>query len=205
MAVSGRLCPGCGYELGRTEAVLGAHLVQMQKAVIDPLHSLRLADVQLLERSIDDFERRFPKVTFSVFVGDLPEGLGVCEAAVWLLNHAVIERRGAQVSADWSILLVINPKVSQAALAVGYALEDALPVGVLQSLLNNVRHHLWHREFERSVRGLLDGIDSRLRTVGSARRRVVHPSPARAQDHLGLPKAGALPPPRTSKERTSAP
>jgi hypothetical protein len=191
--------------LARTEALLGSHLVQVQKAVIDPLHSLRLADVQLLERLIDDFERRFPRVTFSVFVGDLPGGLGVSEAAVWLLNHAVIERRGTPMTSSWGILLVINPQVAQAGLAVGYALECVLPFGVLQSLLNSERHHLWHREFERSVRGLLDGIESRLRAVGAARRRVVHPSPVRAQDHLGLPKAGTLPPQRIPTQKTFAP
>ena len=204
MAFSGHSCPACGYELARTEALLGSHLVQVQKTVIDPLHALRLADVQLLERLIDDFERRFPRVTFSVFVGDLPGELGVSEAAVWLLNHAVTERRGAPVVLSWGILLVINPKAAQAGLAVGYALESALPAGVLRSLLGNVRHHLWHREFERSVKILLDGIDVRLRAAAQARRRMVRSSPVRAQDHLGLPRAGTLPPPRTSRPRMSA-
>jgi hypothetical protein len=204
MALPSLECRDCGFHLGKTEGLLGTHQVQLNGSIIDPLQCLRLADVQSLERLIDDFERRFLRVTCSVFVGDLPAGVGVSEAAVWLLNHALIQRRGTTLSASWAILVVINPKATQAGLAVGYALDACLPFGVIESLLHGVRHHLRHREFERAVRGVLGEIDGKLRAIGSARLRTVKSGLALTRDHLGLPKAGLLPPPRRLSAKPEA-
>lgn len=194
------VCPACGFHLARPEALLGTHQVVLTDRLIDPTKVLHLGDFQALERCVDDFERQFSSVSLSVFVGDLPGGIVSGEAAVWLLNHASIQRHQRRVSPARAIVLVIHPQSAEAGIAVGYSLESWLTAEVLRETLTAMRHHLWHREFLWAVRGIARSLGAVLRRAGRAQLRRSQPAQPLPADHLGLPKAGTLPPRRPESQ-----
>jgi hypothetical protein len=140
-----------------------------------------------LRDDIDAFERRFPQVACTVFLGGLPTGVNAAEAAFWLVNHAVFLREGGARSAYWAIVLIVDPGGGEAALAMGYALEALMPSELGHSLLAMTTPHLLHREYVRATRHVLGGIDQRLRRLGQERLRGSVPAPASNKSHLGLP------------------
>lgn len=160
------------------------------EVLIDPSKILRITEFQDVQQHIDEFERRFPQVKITAFLGDLPNGVDVSGAAVWLLNQGVVTRKDQMHPAEWMIVVIIAPAHSQASIGVGYALESVLPRASLAAVVGNVRHHLWHREYGRAVRGVLDGCERLLMAVGKSRPRRLPQSGMVGGGHLGLPKMG---------------
>lgn len=193
-------CAACGFSLKKLQDVVGGHRVLLGDALVDPSRILRIAEFQDIQRHIDEFERRFPQVKVTAFLGDLPNGVDVSGAAIWLLNQGVVTRKDQMHPAEWTIAVIIAPAYSQASIGVGYALESILPKASLAGILGNVRHHLWHREFGRAVRGILEGCEKLLMAVGNSRPQRIPPSGIAEGDHLGLPIMGHQRP--AAKEKT---
>lgn len=181
-------CEYCGFHVDALRRLLGANQVRLER-LTNQAQALRLSDAQLLERRIDDFEHRFPQITVSVFLGELPHGIDPASAAVWLLNQGIMIRHDAVQSNRHSIVLIVNPRAAQAGIAVGYGLEHVLPRVFLRSLLAGVCPLLWHREFGKALRHALDGMDSRLRKLGKAQPRHGRVS-GPVGSHLGLATLG---------------
>lgn len=163
-------CGACGFDLLTLDARLGKVLASIDP-IMDVAHCLRLADRAPLEAMIDDFERRFPQVYLSVFLGVLPAGMTISEAGFWILNHGIRKRRDAVCDNRFGILVMVEPAARQAGIAMGYALEPVLSERALTSLLEKHSHHLWHSDYGTALRHLIAGVDTLLRSAGSARRR----------------------------------
>lgn len=162
----------------------------LAEALIDPSKILRVPEFQDALHCIDEFERRFPQIKVTVFLGELPEGVDVNGAAVWLLNQGVVTRQNQIHPAEWTLAVIITPACSQASIGVGYALEHLLPGAVVSSVLGSVRHHLWHREYGRAVRGILDGCQKHLLSHGTSRPRQLTQTSVSGANHLGLRPLG---------------
>lgn len=137
---------------------------------------------------LDLFERRFPQVAVTVFLGDLPAGINPAMAGVWLLNQGVLERQGQPRQATYALAIIINPVTAQAGVATGYALETALPAHSIRTLLGRASPALWHREHAKGVQMILAGLDKALRKHGAPRRRLINL--AAVGRFLGLRPAG---------------
>ncbi len=184
---SAAFCAGCGFSLRGLQAVVGEHRVQLADSLIDPAKTLRLTEFQDLSHHVDEFERRFPQVKVTVFLGDLPTGVDARGAAIWLVNQGAVTRQGVPHPAEWTVALIINPNQSHASIGVGYALESLLPAEKISELLAGVSHHLRHREYGRAVRGLLNSCQQCFMGAGKPRARRLPDARASEGDHLGLP------------------
>ncbi|MBL9146754.1 MAG: zinc ribbon domain-containing protein [Verrucomicrobiaceae bacterium] len=181
-------CAACGFSLKTLQDGVGQHRVLLGDALVDPSKILRIAEFQDIQKHIDEFERRFPQIKATVFIGDLPLGVDVNGAVVWLINQGVVMRQDQIHPAEWTIALIIAPSHSQVSVGVGYALESILSHASLAAILGNARHHLWHREYGRAVRGILDGCQKLLVAAGKSRPRSHSRSGVVEGDHLGLPQ-----------------
>lgn len=179
-------CGQCGCNLDAVQQCIGRDSVTVG-SLIDHGACLGQVERRELTDAIDAFERRFPQVACTVFLGGLPAGVNSAEAAFWLVNHAVFLREGGARSAVWALVLIIDPGVGESAIGMGYALEAVMPVGLANSLLAAAAPHLLHREYVRAIQHVLGGIDPRLRRLGRERLRGSLPAQASNKTHLGLP------------------
>lgn len=163
-------CRHCGFHLEQVKRLLGYRQVTAEP-LIDHACCLSIADAQAVRMALDAFERRFPQVAITVFLGDLPEGINPAMAGVWLLNQAELERFGKVRQSSFALALIINPVTGQAGIATGYALEDILPPATIQALLGRASPLLWHREHARAIGLMVDDLDKTMRRQGRAHRR----------------------------------
>ena len=177
-------CGRCGFNLGALDGLLGSRQVTVDP-LIDLASCLNIADAQKVRTLLDAFERRFPQIAITVFIGDLPSGVNPAMAGMWLINHASLERQGQAREGSFAVAVIINPVTSQAGVATGYAVEEALSSAGLHAWLSRAAPLLWHQEHAKAIRLIVDGIDQTLRAHGQARRRQISAVPA--EPHLGLP------------------
>lgn len=173
----------CGYSLAVTQGVVGCGRVSVEQ-LIDHGACLGAADRRVLTDRIDAFERRFPQVACTVFLGGLPVGVSAAEAGFWLVNHAVFQRAGGEREAGWALAVIIDPGSGEAALAAGYALEWVVTERVLNVALMAAAPHLQHREYVKATEHVLGDLDHRLRRLG--RECIRSASGAANTSHLGL-------------------
>lgn len=182
--------------MGRLQQILGDQQVKVER-LIDHARCLPLRDFQRLEHCLDEFERRFPQIHVVVFLGGLLNGVTAAEAGFWLLNQGVCSRPAGRLPNRWGMAIIIDPVERRAGLAMGYALEACVPAGFGTELLQRAAVHLAHDEHVRAVDALLAALGRKLRSLGSAQRRLVTSGQTLANPHLGLE---VLPP----SERPSA-
>lgn len=190
-------CERCGGFLSQLQKILGDQQVKVER-LIDHARCLPLRDSQRLEHCLDEFERRFPQIHVVVFLGGLLNGVTAAEAGFWLLNQGVCSRPSGRLPNRWGLAIIIDPVERRAGLAMGYALEACVPAGFGTELLQRAAVHLAHDEHVRAVDALLSALDRKLRSLGSARRRMVSSGPKAADPHLGLE---VLPPSERSAAR----
>ena len=163
-------CQGCGFSLAHLHALLGSRQVTAEP-LIDHASCLSIVDNQAARALLDAFERRFPQVAITTFLGDLPAGVNPAMAGVWLLNQARLERLGQVRECRFGVAVIVNPVAGQAGIAVGYALEAVITPELTATLLSRASPLLWHREHAKAIALIVAGIDKALRSGGKARRR----------------------------------
>ena len=168
---------------------------------MDVAHCLRLADKTALESLVDDFERRFPQVFLSLFLGVLPSDMNVAEAGFWMLNHGIRKRQDRVCDNRYGILLLIDPASHLTGVSLGYSLEPLLPRNRLSTLLQNASHHLWHSNYATGIKAVVAGMDDMLRKAGKPQRRSLSGVIAGSAAALGL-KKWRSPAPKTDNPAT---
>ncbi|MDB6005368.1 MAG: hypothetical protein JWR15_2355 [Prosthecobacter sp.] len=149
---------------------MGSHSVVINR-LVDTQHLLRLRDSVRLEAQLDEFERRFPQVFCTVFLGVLPGGVSASEGGFWLLNHGVRTCQGEVRRNDHGIALVIDPSTHSASLCLGYALEPVITNERTAELLRHISPALWHGDYANAIAKMVRGIDKLLRKHGQSRHR----------------------------------
>lgn len=169
-ALASPSCSSCGFSLAEVERRLGSHTVEINR-LVDTQHLLRLRETTRLESLLDEFERRFPQVFFTVFVGVLPGGVTAAEGGFWLLNHGVRTCQGVVRMRENGIALVIDPSTHEASLSFGYGVEACISAEKGRELLRTASAALWHGDHGRAVAIIVKGIDRLLRSQTQPRRR----------------------------------
>jgi uncharacterized membrane protein YgcG len=199
-------CTACGFHVSDVQQLLGAGSVRVER-LIDHAGCLSLRDSHYLNLALDDFERRFPQVFISVFLGSLPANVNAPQAAFWLLNHGTAIRNDQAKPGHWGIVLVLDLAQKQAGMAFGYSLEALLNLQTQNALLQDALPHFAHGEHRRGVLSVLTDLDKQLMRKGQSHRRAPASSDNADQSHLGLEQvhpatrpptrlAGTLPPRR---------
>jgi hypothetical protein len=162
-------------------AKLGEEAVSLER-IIDAAHCLRVKDRARLEGIVDDWERRFPQLLITVYLGVLPSSVTAGEAASWLLENGLRQSPQGIRNAAWAVVWVIDPAAHTLAISTGRSLAAFLPQAALEEWLRSNRFHFWHGEYVEGVSAMLELMGKVLRSTASPRRRQVT-TPPRA--HLG--------------------
>ncbi len=181
-------CGECGFTLSDVLAELGS-VVAAIDPIMDVAHCLRKSERTALEASLDDFERRFPQVFLSVFLGLLPPRLTVGEAGFWLLNQGVRKKRELICDNRFGIILLVDPAAHVAGLSFGYALEPLLQASAA-SILQKNSHFFWHGDYANGLSAVIKALDRTLRSVGKSSLRKAPGGPTAVMPGLGLDFVG---------------
>ncbi len=163
-------CSSCGFSAEGLDARLGAHTVEINR-IVDTAHALRLRDTNRIEALVDEFERRFPQVFCTIFVGLLPSGISAAEGGFWLLNHGVRTCQEEVRENRFGIALIIDPSTHAASISLGYTIAAMLPEERIRELLHRVSLPLWHGDYSRAIVAVVKGLDKLLRKHGRSRLR----------------------------------
>lgn len=118
-------CPHCGFDMKDVDELFGEEDVRVA-AFSDAAGALRAKERKEVRLLMNEFERRFPQLFFSVYIGAFEEVSHLRQFGFWLLN------RGAFVDVEVSrpnacgILLAIDVSGKAAGVTYGYALHPFL-------------------------------------------------------------------------------
>ncbi len=155
-------CSTCNFELRQLHDLFGRKTVQLER-VTDSAHCLRLRDGRDIEALLEEFERTFPQVFVSLYIGVLPTGLKSAEVAFWFLNTAALGTSDYRRLNEYAIVLVLDPVTKSFAVSVGYGLEQALPQKSLEKIMQSLRTQFWHGEHARAIKGCISQLGKRIR------------------------------------------
>ncbi|MGJ8724564.1 MAG: hypothetical protein ACSHYB_08405 [Roseibacillus sp.] len=118
-------CPHCGFDMKDVDLLFGGDDVRLA-ALSDAAGVLRAKERKEMRLMMNEFERRFPQLFFSIYIGAFEEVSHLRQFGFWLLN------RGAFVDVEMSrpnecgVLLSIDVSGKAAGLTYGYALHPFL-------------------------------------------------------------------------------
>ncbi len=157
-------CPHCRLTLRALDLRFGA-VPRHASHLTDRSQAMNLADIASLRRDLELFEERFPQVVFSVFVADPPPGGSVTEYAFWLVNRVRFSSLTSIGPENFDMLLVLAPGKREAALVIGYGLEDYLKEEDLRAILAGAREDVTAARWPEAIRGCLAATTERLRQI----------------------------------------
>lgn len=139
-------CLQCGFSLEALATQMGIP-PQLSPPVADLARVLGGSGRRSLINSIQFLEQRFPEVSASVVIAEVPKGLKPEVYAFWLFNRAnlfsAVERGGD----NHGLLLLIDPQTSLALATVGYGLEPFVSELTLEKCLRPAVPYLAKQKF----------------------------------------------------------
>jgi uncharacterized membrane protein YgcG len=159
-------CPACKLALNRLDAKFGA-VPRHTRYLTDRSGKLPLPAIQKLRGLLQIFEKKFPQAVFSVFITDHVPGGSISEYTFWLANRARLSI-DAVAGDNFDLLLGINLNSGEAALTVGYGLENYLTENDLESALSSARDAFSIGDMPRGIRECVRFVMNRMREVAKA-------------------------------------
>ena len=160
-------CPNCKFALRRLDTKFGTVPLH-SRYLTDRASSLTSAEAKRLGKLLQRFEEKFPQSVFSVFVTDLPAGSNVSEFAFWLANRAQFGSVEAVGENNFDFLLVVEAETGNAALTVGYGLEDVISQDDLDATLTAALPALRIGRLDRGIRLCVEEMTTRLTHIYQA-------------------------------------
>ena len=134
----------------------------------DRASALTMEQISRLRELLRRFEQKFPQSVFSVFVTDLPAGTSVGEFTFWLANRALFGSATATGEENFDLLLVIEADTGNAALTVGYGLENLILEDDLNLVLAAALPALRSGQLERGIRLCVEEMTRQLSDISQA-------------------------------------
>jgi uncharacterized membrane protein YgcG len=139
-------CLQCGFSLEALTAQMGIQ-PQLSPPVADLARVLSSHGRRSLINSIQFLEQRFPEVSATIVIAEVPQGLKPEVYAFWLFNRAnlfsAVERGGD----NHGLLLLIDPQTSLALATIGYGLEPFISELTLEKCLRPAVPYLAKKKF----------------------------------------------------------
>ncbi|MDF1751864.1 MAG: TPM domain-containing protein [Verrucomicrobiales bacterium] len=154
-------CYSCGYSAIESMKRFGSNQVKMRR-VHDAADCLRVKDSEMIERTLNRLEKRFPQLVFAVYLGDLNETISIGELGFWLLNQVTIEGAGYAKTNESAVLLVVDVNFKKAGLSLGYFTEMLLGEEDCLRALAAGRSHFANGEFGTGVVDLFTKVEKSL-------------------------------------------
>jgi hypothetical protein len=115
-------CAACGLSLSVLDEQFGEDCVVLDR-VTDAAHVLRLAEKDSVIDAIEHFERSFPQLFVTVYLGVLPRHASLRLFGFWLLNRAAVTAVEINRPNESGALVVADMRSKALGLTLGYHLE----------------------------------------------------------------------------------
>lgn len=139
-------CLQCGFSMEALASQMGIP-PQLSPPVADRSRVLSAAAKRSVISSIQFLEQRFPEVTATLVIDEVPPNLKPEVYAFWLFNRAnlfsAVERGGD----NHGLMLLIDPQTSLALATIGYGLEPFVSELTLEKCLRPATLHLTKKKF----------------------------------------------------------
>jgi hypothetical protein len=156
-------CGACGLTLASLDEHFGEDCVVLDR-VTDAAHVLRRHEKDAVVEEIGRFERCFPQLFFSVYIGALPPARGSLRLfGFWLLNRAAVTAVDFTRPNENGALLLVDVRACALSLTLGYYLEPLFRGKQLTSMLERARPFLATGDFSNAVIHVLKEFSRQLR------------------------------------------
>lgn len=151
-------CPACRLDFPKTMPLLGA-MPRISAVVSDSTGKLTPAETAKLKRVITRLTSRFEGLHIQVVLHHFPAEHPFSLHAFWMFNAGSIGGNMYRGGANRGILLAIDPARGEAAIILGYGLENLLPRTALDHLLE-MASPLWAvNRWADGIHRVLDGFE----------------------------------------------
>jgi uncharacterized membrane protein YgcG len=151
-------CPACRVTFPRASSLLGA-VPRLQPGVADSHRLLDPAGSSKIKRACEALSRKFPQITLQIAFHPFPAEHPLSLHAFWLFNAGAFAGDANRGADNHAILLTIDPKRQEAAIVVGYGLEDSLVDTALEHLLELAEPAWQAHRWSDGVLTVLEGLD----------------------------------------------
>lgn len=118
-------CPHCGFTMTHAEEVFGQEDVRLRKFA-DVAGVFRMKEREPMRRVLERFEKKFPQLFVSVYLGAFEEMNSLRQFGFWMLNRAAYEDVDLERPNENGILIVVDVNAKTAAITFGYSLMPYL-------------------------------------------------------------------------------
>jgi uncharacterized membrane protein YgcG len=151
-------CPACRVTFPRASSLLGA-VPRLQPGISDSHRLLDSAGAAKIKRASEALCRKFPQLTLQIVLHPFPTEHPFSLHAFWLFNAGAFAGDAKRGADNHAILLAIDPKRLEAAIVVGYGLEDFLGEKALDHLLELASPFWQQHRWSDGIMTVLDGLD----------------------------------------------
>lgn len=173
-------CPHCGFDIADVDAVYGAENVRLE-VLSDAAGLLRAKERKQMRLLIKEFERVFPQLFFSVYLGAFEEKSQLRQFGFWLLNRGAFVDVEVSRPNECGILLTVDAVGKTAGLTYGYALHPFLDEEVTFKALSAGHPFLLQGMYYK-------GIEAILKRLSLSLRRRSRRAKSRAEKYEGFGK-----------------
>ena len=120
---------------------------------------------------MDQFEKNFPQLFFSVHYAALDEMSNIRQYGMWLLNHAVYEDLDISRPNNGGVLLIVDVNSKVASISYGYLLDAFLTEEETFNVLAKAHPHLLQGNHMKALRLIIKSLARVLRKKARKARR----------------------------------
>ncbi|MGC6466160.1 MAG: TPM domain-containing protein [Akkermansiaceae bacterium] len=118
-------CPHCGFTVEHADELFGGEDVVLSKFT-DAAGVMRMKEREPVRKLLERFEKRFPQLFVSVYIGAFDEVKSLRQFGFWLLNRAAFKDVALERPNENGILIVIDVKAKSVGVTYGYSLMPYL-------------------------------------------------------------------------------
>lgn len=156
------VCPFCGFHYQILIKRFGS-IPKYDAYVTDVTEdTLSLATIAAIKRLLQRFEHRFPQVRLSVVVLALHENWDIIEYTFYLANRCNFLPPNRTGPNNNLLLMVIDVKLKQVALATGYGLERVLSAKELHEIIASAKKYLPGEKYKNFIRDVIARVTGKL-------------------------------------------
>lgn len=147
-------CPHCGFSMADVDGLFGDEDVILKK-FSDAAGVLRRKERDEMHKVLERFEKKFPQLFFSIYVGAFDDVPSLRQFGFWLLNRAAYSDVDVDRPNENGILLVLDVNGKAAAMTFGYALMPYLDEDCTFDALSAAHPFLLQAEYLKAFRTVI--------------------------------------------------
>ncbi len=155
-------CPHCGFTVEHADELFGDQDVVLQK-FSDPAGVLRMKERKPMRKLMERFEKKFPQLFVSVYLGAFEEMTSIRQFGFWLLNRAAFTDVDVDRPNENGILIVVDVTGKTAGITYGYSLLPYLDDESTFDALSAAHPYLIQGEFLQSIDHTIRKIEATLK------------------------------------------